>query len=148
MTATLCSNCTVLSRTGTAPRTSCKACDKAHALTELRALCPPGTTVYTILRSVSRSGMSRVITPLVIHNGEPHPLSYSVGLVLGEKVRQGFNDGLVIAGGGMDMGFHLVNSLSYALHGTDPKFQNVRVQGCEVDPSTTRPGYTLTHRWL
>lgn len=115
----------------------CKACDKLQALAELRALLPPGSTVYTILRSVSRSGMSRVITPLVLTASGPRFLTYAVASALGLPVKRGFVDGLRIDGGGMDMGFHLVSSLSYALHGMTQR-----------SDTTERPGYTLTHRWL
>src|SRR5690349_7420785 len=121
----------------------CKACNKANALAELRALCPPGSTVYTILRSVSRSGMSRVITPLVLTPDGPRYLTHTVGTLLGLTSKRGFQDGLRIDGGGMDMGFHLVNSLSYALHGMGRGREIHALSG-----NTDRPGYTLNHRWL
>jgi hypothetical protein len=53
---------------------ACKGCDKAEALAELRALLPPGSTVYTILRSVSRSGMSRELSVVAFKDGRAlHP---------------------------------------------------------------------------
>lgn len=118
----------------------CKACQRQDALAELRALLPPGSTVYTILRSVSRSGMTRIITPLVIQNGEPVNLTWRVGKVLGWGIRHGFQDGIKCDGCGSDMGHDLVHSLSYALHGTGP-------EKCSYHDEH-RPGYTLNHRWL
>lgn len=137
---------------GSTPGTfnGCKACEKVNALTELRALCPPGTTVYTVLRSVSRSGMTRSISPLVMVDGEPRNLTWLVSKALGWPVRQDFNDGVRCDGAGMDMGFHLVHSLSYALHG----MQGAEIVRCYCkatdDPTADhfRPGYTLNHRWL
>jgi hypothetical protein len=125
---------------------ACKGCDKAEALADLRELCPPGTTVYTILRSVSRSGMSRTITPVLLTPDGPRYLTHSVGLVLGLTAKRGFNDALRIDGGGMDMGFHLVNSLSYALHGRGDIRLGKLVDFDAGEPY--RPGYTLNHRWL
>ncbi len=38
---------------------------QAEALRDLRAMLPPGSTVHTIARHVSQSGMSRIISPVV-----------------------------------------------------------------------------------
>lgn len=92
--------------------------EKAEALAKLREWIKPGDTVYTILRNVSRSGMSREIGVVLLANGEDgrtidlHP-NYSVAVVLGERC--GKRDGVIVGGAGMDMGFHLVYSLSSAL---------------------------------
>lgn len=43
--------------------------EKQEALEHLRSIIKPGDTVYTILlRHVSRSGMIRVIDPLIVYN--------------------------------------------------------------------------------
>ena len=39
--------------------------EREQAISRLRELCPPGTTVYTIMRHRSRSGTSRVVDPIV-----------------------------------------------------------------------------------
>jgi hypothetical protein len=52
--------------------------DRADAIERLRADLNPGDTVHTVLRSVSRSGMSRSIDAYKIVDGDPHWLSYSV----------------------------------------------------------------------
>lgn len=96
--------------------------ERAEALKELRGLLPAGSTVYTILRDVSRSGMSRKISTVAIKTddrGEIYTLNLThlVAKALGWRVKTGFNDALIVSGCGMDMGFHLVSSLSYALYG-------------------------------
>jgi hypothetical protein len=89
--------------------------EQADAIAKLRELLPPGSTVYTILRHVSRSGMSRSISAVVVEDGEPVVIDYLVRHALGLTFDR-TNGGLKVQGGGMDMGFHVVYSLSYALY--------------------------------
>jgi hypothetical protein len=101
--------------------------EREEAIEQLRKWVPKGSTVYTILRHVSKSGMQRVISVVVflpdethVNNGKPiliHP-NYYVSKALGWplKIKMG-HDGVVVDGCGMDMGFHLVSTLSYALYG-------------------------------
>lgn len=103
---------------------------------ELRAMLPPGSTVYTVLRHVSRSGMRRAIDAyaLTAVNGkiEKSWLSRRVAAVCGYS----FDDrreAVTVNGCGMDMGFDLVYNLSHALYDGDGK---------------SDPGYTLRHEWL
>jgi hypothetical protein len=71
--------------------------------------------VYVIIRRVSASGMTRWITPLIFVDGEPRYLGYHVARVLGAGLD---NDrGVRVVGCGMDMGWHLIYSLSTALYG-------------------------------
>jgi hypothetical protein len=84
----------------------------------------PGSTVFTITRTVSRSGMRRVISPVVFVAGEDatspgvvtptHSVAAITGMGMHDK---GGNFGVVVNGCGMDMGFHLVYTLSQALFG-------------------------------
>lgn len=108
--------------------------ERQDAIEQLRTLCPPGTTVYTILRSVSRSGMRRIISPVIIKDNEVYHLTGLVADVLGRSTKDG---GIVENGAGMDMGFHLVYSLSRALY---------------AQSNLARPdrdgGYSLNQRWL
>ena len=90
--------------------------EKDQALKTLRKYCKPGTTVYTILRHVSKSGMSRCIDLYVYRNNEPIRLSHYAATVLGEALDRRW-EGIRISGCGMDMGFELVYQLSRALHG-------------------------------
>lgn len=100
-------------------------------LARLREWYPEGSTVYTILRHKSQSGMQRVIGLVALIVGEDgqiidlHP-NYLAGRVLDRRV-DGQRDGVVCRGTGMDMGFDLVYSLSLAIHDN---------------------GYALKHRWL
>jgi hypothetical protein len=89
-------------------------------------------TVYTVLRSVSASGMSRKISLKVAQGGDIFDITYLVAQAIGDKMidAHGFN-AIKVNGAGMDMGFHLVYSLSSVLyHGRE------------------RAGYVLNHRWL
>lgn len=85
----------------------------AHLARErLREMLPPGSTVKTILRHVSRSGMTRAISPVV--DGED--VTY---LVLRAVPGWRFNSrhgGITQEGCGMDMGFNLVYTLSATLY--------------------------------
>lgn len=92
-----------------------KLSEKAEAVAQLRKLLRPGDRVYTVLRHVSASGMSRRIDLYTIKKGEPVFLTGYVGKAL--EYRHSRDGGLVVGGCGMDMGFHLVHSLGYALWG-------------------------------
>ena len=84
--------------------------EKAKALATLRSLCPPGSTIYCKLNHVSRSGMSRSITPLVFIDDEPRYLTHAACVLL-DQSRDKY-DGVAVSGCGMDMGFNLVYTLS------------------------------------
>ncbi len=92
-----------------------KSDTKAEALDALRDLLPPGSTVSTIIRHCSQSGMTRSISPVICSPDGPHDLTYlAVRAGLGK-----FDDrhgGVKIGGTGMDMGFALVYNLSHALY--------------------------------
>jgi len=76
------------------------------------------TTVYTVLRHVSSSGMSRDISLLVVdtETGKLRNITHASALALGEKPKERYGRWVIrVNGCGMDMGFHLVDSLGYAL---------------------------------
>lgn len=105
--------------------------EQAEAIERLRQWIKPGDTIYCILRSVSRSGMSRKISFLGItpdreNRPEVSAYSYNVAKALGYRCG-GDRDALTVNGCGMDMGFAVVYDLSLTLF-NDPK--------------------ALTHRWL
>jgi len=81
---------------------------------ELAHYLRPGEPVYCILRHVSRSGMQRAISLLVIHDNQPYYLDHSVAELLGSRVSERWG-GIVVNGCGMDMGFHLVYNLAVAV---------------------------------
>lgn len=96
-----------------------------NAYTNLRKLVPQGSTVYCVLRGVSRSGMSRNIDFYSIGNDRrPQWLTGYMGCI--GVVRQSRSDwehsrGAKVHGCGMDMGFHVVDSLASALYGRDAR---------------------------
>lgn len=134
----------------------CSKEEKEKALEYLRDYCKPGTTVYTVLRHVSDSGMTRDISLHVItqDNGKPgiYDISYLVARAEGYS-RNRDNGGVRVSGCGMDMGFHLVMNLSYCLHGMQPhgdKAVEAHKEGRHLNPTPDnyRPGYSLNHQWL
>ena len=90
-------------------------------------------TVYTVLRSVSSSGMTRHISLKVVDSdGDILDITYLAAQALGDKLhdKHGHNT-IKVSGCGMDMGFHLVYSLSSVLYA-----------------GQERAGYKLAQRWL
>lgn len=144
----------------TAERRTAAEADKAEALRELRRLVKPGSTLHTISRHVSGSGMSHSISVVKVSRGQTISLDglcARVGLGSFDRLHGGIKRG----GCGMDMGFDLVYSLSYLLYGRYGK----RTYACLGDrcPSNehvndrTAPrgkgvrhddGYAISQRWL
>ena len=81
----------------------------------MREWLPPGATVYTSCDHVSRSGMHRRINVHAIVGGEMMWLTGYAANVVG-FTRDKKHDGLRIGGCGMDMGFHVVSTLSRVLY--------------------------------
>lgn len=106
--------------------------EQTEIAAELAALCPRGATVWTVLRSVSSSGMSRKLDFYVMRDNEPRRITWQMcklgiaGMRYDDK-----KEAATIGGCGMDMGFHAVYSLAARLYGTDD-----------------RGAYSLTHRWM
>lgn len=133
---------------------------EAEATVRIREWVKPGDTLYTQLKSVSRSGMSRVIQVVKIDcsKGEPS-LSY-LGWNVAKALGWGYDDrkeGVKVGGCGMDMGFHLVYSLSHTLFGEyaclgPGKCMSSFHQGEHYRDYTTEKihhdGYALNHKWL
>jgi hypothetical protein len=108
---------------------------------DLRDRLKPGDTVYTILRHVSSSGMSRRISLAYVADGRICDITYSAAIALGSRVSD--KGGILVGGCGMDMGFHLVYSLGAALwpDGTPEPHGNRN-----GEPDSTG-GYALKHCW-
>ena len=98
-----------------------------------------GDTVYTVLRSVSSSGMSRTMSLKVAKEGKILDLTYYASVVLGWPLVE-VNDSRAIrvGGAGMDMGFHTVYTLARVL------FRDKY----EGQPDAVDAGYSLTQAWL
>lgn len=130
-----------------------------EAIEHLRKVLKPGDTVYTVLRHVSRSGMSRNIDLYYISAGganddyrtpEPVWISSYVGKAIGRpQSRKNWekSQGLTVSGCGMDMGFSLVYDLSRVLFPTGfavtGRGRNGDTSGWDNDG-----GYALRHKWL
>lgn len=114
---------------------------QSAALDALRSILNPGDTVTTVIRSVSRSGMSRSIDCYVLSCKDgtisKRWLSRLVATALGYSFDEK-HEAVKVSGCGMDMGFHLVYNLSYALFG----------EGMTVSQLGRDPGYDLKQEWL
>jgi hypothetical protein len=130
---------------------------------------PPNTKVYTICRHVSRSGMMRIISLIIIIDGEPYEISWHIDK-LGLFSRKYPNNGLTVYGCGMDMGFHVVYELGRVLYPDGfpepctkcghPKTDEWELGMCPAGQCTFRGrngdtsgyetdgGYALNHKWL
>ena len=134
--------------------------EEEQARKDLRKLLPPGSSVWCRVEHVSASGMSRILTfqipmrvrgRLVIQD-----ITWRVALATGHKLSDKPCWGLRVGGCGMDMRFHVLQNLSYALHGwpgsgsspaqdrarTGRLAAGIKDDGPE-DFSPRRPGYTL-----
>lgn len=120
--------------------------DQAEAIQSLRELLKPGDTVHTILRNVSRSGMTRHISLKVPGpNGDIRDITYTAARALGYRLHN--DGGLVVGGCGMDMGFAVVYDLGRVLwpEGFKTWEGYWRNEPMDFDPDG---GYALRQRWL
>lgn len=143
--------------------TKARKTEREDALTKLRKWIKPGDTVYTVLDHVSASGMSRAIRVVLLscHEGKVadlHP-NFAIGTLLGLRhwTRNGqTREALVVSGGGTDMGYHIVYTLSRLLF---PEFtcigkdcpSNDHHNGDRdftIGKHHSDGGYALRHRWL
>lgn len=132
--------------------------EKLQAIESLRAIVKPGDTVYTILRHVSSSGMTRHISVIVIGDDKkPMMLDYLITKVLGYKrVPMNKGEGVIVGGAGMDMGYHLVYNLSRALFADTfecigdncPANDHVNGDNNRKPHKHSDGGYALRHEWL
>ena len=111
-------------------------------LTHLR----PGDKVYTIIRHVSRSGMSRRISTVIIKDNKPMDISPGVARVL-EYPYYWDNQGIRVDGCGMDMGFAIVYNLGRALFPQGFKVEGVGRNG-DTSGWDKDGGYALKQGWL
>lgn len=117
----------------------------------LQELCPPGTTIWTRNVRVARSGMSAVIGVYIMQDNVPLDITSEVSDALGwAYVSDG--GGVRVHGCGLDRGFHVVHTLSYAIHGATSKGKGIEAANrgvpFEPNPENYRAGYSLNHRWL
>ena len=132
--------------------TKAKLKERDDAIAELKTILHPGMKVYTVLRHVSRSGMSRRLDVYVFDkDGDKVWLTgRCVALGIGTQSRKEWqaSAGMRVDGGGMDMGFHTVYTLGRILwpkgDGKTTTFRNS--SGKSV--IETDGGYLLRHEWL
>lgn len=98
--------------------------EQQECLTWLKKHLVPNHNIYCFVMHVSSSGMSRVIKTCAIIDGELMDISYYVAKTLGWRLDK-HGRGVIVQGCGMDMCFHTIYELSYAVFGL---------------------GYSLTHR--
>lgn len=99
-----------------------KTTAQTEAADRLRRWLKPGDTVYMVLRHRAASGMSRRISPIAIKPNPEAPggvdfwhLDRNVATVLGLREKAG-EEGVIIGGCGMDMGFEIAYRLGQALY--------------------------------
>ena len=116
---------------------------KQQACDALREVLKPGDTVHTILRHVSKSGVSRSISLIIAENGEVCDITDITSRAMSESLDTK-NRGIKIGGCGMNMGFQLVYLLGCALwpDGTPAS------HGTRNGEPDTSGGYALKQRWL
>lgn len=95
--------------------TKAQAQEQEEAREALREMLPPGSTVYTIIAHVSRSGMRRAVRVLLRTDSGIWDASYQVARAIGSRVDD-VHGGIKVDGCGMDMAFATVYSLSQALY--------------------------------
>ena len=121
--------------------------EKQESLERLKSWIRKGDTLHTTVRNVSRSGMMRYITTRHLkpvhgeHGDQKIDVSisnydYHIARVLDLPEAPNYQ-GVKIGGCGMDMGFHLVYSLSRALFKDEPKGEGDRDHG-----------YWINQEWL
>ena len=125
--------------------------DKQEAILRLREMIKPGDTLRTVLRHVSRSGMSRHISVL---RAGCHDITYLAGMVLNYRLAD--DGGLVVGGCGMDIGFSVVYALSVHLFPAGfecvgdrcPSNDHVNGDRNHKPHLHKEGGYALRHLWI
>lgn len=116
---------------------------RAEAIEKLRKIAPAGSTIYAIVRTVSRSGMSRTIDFYVVDRRDGR-LEYLTGYfahVTGWP--RAPSGALKVNGCGMDMRFHSVyETASVVFRDGAPKhIARAKRAGLAIGDSGTNPGY-------
>jgi hypothetical protein len=126
---------------GTITKTQQKKLDYEYAKERLLTYyINEGDTIYTVLRSVAPSGMSRTMSlKVATDKGVIQDLTYYASIVLDYPLVEVNGSRAIRVGGcGMDMGFHVVYSLARVL------FRDKY----EGQPEAPDAGYSLSQAWL
>tara|TARA_R100000734_G_C3295603_1_gene86828 strand:- start:377 stop:685 length:309 start_codon:yes stop_codon:yes gene_type:complete len=101
--------------------------DKVKMQEILEDMYPKGSTAYTLVTKVAPSGMSRhILVAGSRKTGKVQNMSWYISKFLDWKYKDNTRS-VFVEGCGMDMGFHLVYTLSSKLYGD---------------------GYAIEHQWL
>lgn len=119
--------------------------DRAEAIQSLKRILEKSNgTIYTVLNKVSSSGMTRHISTFVAttdKDGKPQVLNVTWYASRALDYKRNNEAARVIVGGcGMDMGFHVVYSLSRVLYSYDENGNRIE--------NANDAGYKLNHKWL
>ena len=91
--------------------------ERARHVAMLRDMLPPGSTVYTRIEHVSRSGMSRDVRVYIVDAGDIRNVTGLVASALDMPRRDRHGDWVLRIGGcGFDAGFHVVYELASMLY--------------------------------
>jgi hypothetical protein len=116
--------------------------ERQEAITQLREMVKPGDTLYTICRHVSRSGMSRRIS---VYTKDHQMIDYLVAQATGFSLAK--HEGLSVGGCGMDMGFHVVESLSSVLYGGYGRSETSQGYKCLGKDGNCPSNYHVNYRY-
>lgn len=117
---------------------------REYCIKKLREMMKPGQKVYCMLRSVSRSGMSRVISLYIVHKGELRNIdAYASDVLLWGEADGG---GIKVGGCGMDMGFHTVYTLGRYMFRDGFGIEGENPEGLKVTPKTKRQAESMVER--
>jgi hypothetical protein len=129
-----------------------------EAIAQLRKMLPPGSTVWTELAHVSRSGMLRLIRVHAIADGKAIAnITAQVAWATGDKLRDDSGRWTIPIGGcGFDAGFEVVYGLGRALYRDEftcagercPSNDHSNGDRDHSPHKHSDPGYALYHKWL
>ena len=107
------------------PRTKkeIKLHEKAYAETKLNQILKRNETIYSVIRHVSQSGMTRHITFFIIKDGQVWHIDNLISDYLDYRTNKRFN-ALVVGGCGMDMAFSVVNNLQEEMNYSKNTYHN------------------------
>ncbi len=137
-------------------KSAVKMTEKEEARAELLKILSPGDIVYTVLRHVSKSGMTRHIDVYAIRDNKTVYLTPYVSKACGIPRLPATASlwSLIVRGCGMDMDYHVVYSLGCALwpRGAASALRSAdktwtRGRNGDHGPETDG-GYMLRHGWI
>ena len=117
--------------------------ETAASLAHLRSVLKPGAEVFTQLRHVSKSGMTRWLDVYTVIDGSIRNITWDV-CAAADFTFCSRRHALKIEGCGMDMGFQAVYCLGHAIWPAG----TLEPHGTRNGEPDTNGGYALRQRWL